>query len=72
MQNNNQTTIVNSDIEFYGLLTIPGAEVTNLIFPNDEVAWLSCKYSMYNVVAGKNVNVAVGTSSLALTVRVTE
>ena len=36
-----QTTIVNSEKEFYDLLTSPGTEVTNLIFPNEEVAWVS-------------------------------
>jgi len=33
-QNKTQTTIVNSEKEFYKLLTSPGTEVTNLIFPN--------------------------------------
>ena len=41
------------------LLTSPGSEVTNLIFPNDDVAWVPWKYSEENVAAGKNVNVAV-------------
>ena len=45
--------------EFYELLTSPGIEVTNLIFPNDDVAWVSCKYSVENVAVGENVNVAV-------------
>ena len=54
-----QTTIVNSEKEFYELLTSPGTEVTNLIFPNEEVAWVSWKYSEDNVTTGKNVNVAV-------------
>ena len=45
--------------EFYELLTSPGTEVTNLIFPNNEVAWISWKYSEDNVATGKNVNVAV-------------
>ena len=38
---------------------ISGAEVINLIFTNNEVAWDSWKYSENNVAAGKNVNVAV-------------
>ena len=58
-QNNTQTTIVNSDNEFYELLTSTGTEVTNLIFPKEEVAWVSRKYSEDNVTTGKNVNVAV-------------
>jgi len=33
----------------------------NLIFPNEEVVWVSWKYSEYNVTTGKNVNVAVAT-----------
>ena len=43
----------------YELLTSPGTEVTNIIFPNDDVAWVSWKYSEENVAAGKNVNVGV-------------
>jgi len=46
-------------IKFYELLTSPGTEVTNLIFPNEEVAWVSWKYFEDNVTTGKNVNVAV-------------
>jgi len=40
-QNKTQTTIVNSEKEFYELLTSQGTEVTNHIFPNQEVAWVS-------------------------------
>ena len=58
-QNKTQTTIVDSEKEFYVLLTSSGTEVTNLIFPNDDVAWVSWKYSEDNVAEGKNVNVAV-------------
>jgi len=58
-QSKTQTTIVNSEKEFYELLTSPGIEVTNLIFPNEEVAWVSWKYSEDNVTTGKNVNVSV-------------
>ena len=54
-----QTTIVDSEKEFYERLTSPGTEVTNLIFPNDDVAWVSWKYSEENVAAWKKVNVAV-------------
>jgi len=50
---------VDSEKEFYELMTCPGTEVTNLILPNDDVAWVSWKYSKDNVAAGKNVNVAV-------------
>jgi len=45
--------------KFYELLTSPGTEVTNLIFPNEEVAWVSWKYSEDNVTTGKNISVAV-------------
>jgi len=58
-QNKTQTTIVDSEKEFYKLLTCPCTEVTNLIFPNDYVAWVSWKYSEDNIAIGKNVNVAV-------------
>jgi hypothetical protein len=50
---------VNSEKEFYEILTSPGTEVTNLIFPNEEVARVSWKYSEENVTTEENVNVAV-------------
>jgi len=50
---------VTSEKVFYELLTRPGIKVTNLIFPNEDVAWISWKYCEDNVAAGKNVNVAV-------------
>ena len=43
-KNKTQTTLVTSVKELYELLTSPRVEVTNLIFPNDDV-WLSRKYS---------------------------
>jgi len=58
-QNKTQTATVDSEKEFYELLTSPGTEVTNLIFPNNKVAWVSYKYSEDNVATGKNANVAV-------------
>jgi len=58
-QNKIQTFALDSEKEFYELLTCPGIEVTNRIFPNDDVAWVSWKYSEDNIAAGKNVNVAV-------------
>jgi len=45
--------------ELYELLTSPGTEVTKLIFPNDDVVWLSWQHSEDNIAARKNVNVAV-------------
>ena len=48
---------MDSEKEFYELFKSPGTEVTNLIFPNDDLAWVSWKYSEENVAAGKNVNV---------------
>ena len=53
-----QTTIVYSEKQFYGLLTSLGTEVKNFIFPNDDVVWVTWKYTQDNIVAGKNVNVA--------------
>jgi hypothetical protein len=58
-QNKTQRKLVTSEKEFYELLTRPGIEVTNLIFPNDDVAYVIWKYSEDNVAAGKKVNVAV-------------
>jgi len=58
-ENKTQTTNVDSEKEFYELLTSPGTEVTNLIFPNDDVAWVSRKYSEENVATGKYINMAV-------------
>ena len=48
--------------EFYELFKCSGTEATNLIFPNDDVAWVSWKYSEENVAAGKNVKVAVASN----------
>ena len=58
-QNKTQTSLVSTEKEFYELLTSPGTEITNLIFPNDDVVWLSWKYTQDNIAVGKNVNVAV-------------
>ena len=58
-QNKTHTNVVTSEKEFYELLTRPGIEVTNLIFLNNEVAWLSRKYSEDYVITVKNVNVVV-------------
>ena len=58
-QNKAQTTIVNSKKEFYELLKSSGTDVTILIFPYDEVALVTWKYSEDKVDAGENVNVAV-------------
>ena len=58
-QNKTQTTIEDSEKEFFELLTCLGTEVTNLILPNDEVAWVSWKYCEDNVAVRKKVNVAV-------------
>jgi hypothetical protein len=52
-QNKTQTTIVNSGKVFYELLKSPATEVTNLIFPKNDVAWESWKYSEDNVDIGK-------------------
>jgi len=45
--------------KLYELLTSPGTEVTNIIFPDNEVVCVSWKHSEGNITAGKNVNVAV-------------
>ena len=57
-QNKTHATIVDSEKEIYELLTSLGTDVTNLIFPNDDVSSVSWKYSEDNVPAGKNDNVA--------------
>ena len=53
-----KTTIVDSEKEFYELLTCNGAEVKNLVFPNDDVECVSWKYSEDNIAIGNNVNMA--------------
>ena len=58
-QNKTQTTLVTSEKKLYELLTSSGTEVTNVIFPNDDVVWVSWKYTEDNIPAGKNVNVTV-------------
>ena len=58
-QNNTQTTIVDSEKGFYELLTSTGTEVTYLLLPKNDVAWVCWKYSEENVAAGKNFNMAV-------------
>jgi hypothetical protein len=35
-----------------------GIEVTNFIFPNEDVAWLSWEHTEENTATGKKVNVA--------------
>jgi hypothetical protein len=47
-QNKTQKTLVTSVKELYELLTSAGTEVTNLIFPNDDVVWVSWKHSQDN------------------------
>jgi hypothetical protein len=57
--NKTQTSIVNPAKEFYELIARPGTEITNLIFPNKEVVWVSWNYAEDNITSGKTVNVAV-------------
>ena len=57
-QNKTQTTIVTSVKVLYELLTTPGTEVRYLIFPKDDVVWVSWKYSEDNIAGGKIVTVA--------------
>jgi hypothetical protein len=45
--------------KLYELLIILGTEVTNLIFPNDDVVRVSWKHYQDNVVWGNDFNVAV-------------
>jgi hypothetical protein len=40
-QKKTHTSLVTSEKEFYVLLTSPGTEVTNLIFPKEEVPWVT-------------------------------
>ena len=58
-ENKTHTKLVTSGKEFYELITSPGIEVQTFIFPNDEVVWVSWKYSEENIVPGRNVNVAM-------------
>ena len=39
--------------EFYVLLRSSGAEVRNLILPNEKVAWVTRKHSEDNIVTGE-------------------
>jgi hypothetical protein len=59
-QNKTQTSIVKSAKKIYELVTSLGTEVTNFIFPNEEVVWFSWKYAEDNITSGKNVNVPIG------------
>jgi hypothetical protein len=58
-QNKTQMSLVISAKEFYEPITSPGIGVSNLIFPNEEVVWISWKYTEENHPIWKNVNVAV-------------
>ena len=58
-ENKSKRTILDSEKEFYQLLTCRSTEVANLIFPNDDVASFSSKYFEYYIAARKSVNVAV-------------
>jgi len=58
-QKKTQTTLVTSVKELYELPTSPGTEITKLIFPNDDLVWVSWKHSEDNIAAGKKVIVAV-------------
>ena len=57
-QNHNQTTIVDSEKEFYEFLKFPDTEARNLIFPNDDIEWVFKEYCEDNFPVGKNVNEA--------------
>jgi len=51
----NPDNLLTSVKQLYELLTSPGTEVTNLIFPNDDVVWVSWKHSEDNIAAGKTL-----------------
>lgn len=51
--------LITTEKEFYELITSPGTEVTNLVFPNDDVAYISWRYSEKDVGTRGNVNVNV-------------
>jgi hypothetical protein len=57
-ENKTQSTLVSSQQEFYELLTSPGIEVTNVVFPNEYV-WVSWEYTEENPTTSKSVNVTV-------------
>jgi hypothetical protein len=50
-QKKTQTTLVTSVKELYELLASPATEVTNHIFPNDDVVWVFWKHSEDNIAS---------------------
>jgi len=58
-QTKTQTTFVTSVKELCEILTSSGTEVTNFLFTNDDVVWVSWNHSQDNIAAGKNVKVVV-------------
>jgi hypothetical protein len=52
-QNKTQPSLVTSAKQFYELITSPGIEFSNLIFPKEEVVWISWKYTEENNPPGK-------------------
>ena len=49
---------MNSEKTLYELVTSPCTVRKNLIFPNDDVVWVTWKNSEDNIAAGSNVIVA--------------
>ena len=46
MRNNRtQTKLISDPKELYRFLATPGIEVTNLMFANDDVVWISWKFT---------------------------
>ena len=45
--------------ELYELMTSPSTEFINLIYPIDDVVWVSWRQCENYIAEGKNVNVAV-------------
>jgi hypothetical protein len=45
--------------EFYDFMTSPVIEVSNLLNPNDQVAWISWQYTLENIMSGGNAKDAI-------------
>jgi hypothetical protein len=42
--NRTKTKLKTDPLELYRFLSMPGSEVTNLVFANDRVVWASCRF----------------------------
>ena len=59
--NRTQTTIISDPKEHYRFLATPGIEVTNLMFANDDVVWISWKFTVEErVLNQRHTNEVIG------------